>query len=63
MNKWAFLLFGIFYAAGVITGVFIDKDTVFKGKIKVKGRNNIQDITSDIDLNKKQKRRAKRKLK
>ena len=64
MSKFAILLIGLLagMVIGTIIGVSIDKDYYIHGKVKQKGKNNIQDVTSNLNL-KKQQRKQKRLLK
>lgn len=52
-------LIGLFLgiAIGIIIGVIIDKDYYIKGRIKQKGRNNVQDITPKLNFLKRIRRR------
>ena len=63
MSKLAFFLMGLCFAAGIVVGVLIDKDYYIRGKVKQKGKGNIQDITSTLNIDKKQARKQKRLLK
>jgi len=64
MSKFAILIIGLFagMVIGVIIGVLIDKDYYIHGKVKQKGKGNIQDVTSNLNL-KKEQRKQKRLLK
>ena len=60
MTWFVGMLIGVI--AGLILGVLIDKDTVFKGvvKIKQKGRGNTLDGQLEANISPKQARRNKR---